>query len=183
MATTANTQNYLSEQLNRIGWIHLTGQTEEQLNDITDSLGEIIFTTDVVVKPESKSMVTSTAGLSFHSDHPKAKYIVWFCHKQTDNGGDTILVDADKAFQQLSLDEQKELHSIYCFEHKIFTLKISIPQPTVCLQCLISPPPHQSQRISLISVFAPPVRCLKFNQHRITPITIGFPTIFLPPFQ
>lgn len=120
--TVIHTNNdILIERLVKVGWAHLANQTEEQLNDITDSLGEIIFTTDVVVKPKSKSMVTSAGGLSFHSDHPKAKYIVWFCYKQTDNGGNTILVDADKAFQKLSVEEQKELGQINCFEHKIFT--------------------------------------------------------------
>ncbi len=111
----------LIEELNKSGWVYLTDQTEEQLNEIVDSLGENIFTTDVVVKSESKSMVQSSSGLSFHTDHPKAKYIVWFCYKQTDIGGDTLLVDGDKVFQQLSSEEQAELHKINCFEHKIFT--------------------------------------------------------------
>ena len=119
--TTEIKNDLLTEQLSKVGWVHLTDQTEEQLNDITESLGENIFTTDVLVKPESKSMVQSASGLSFHTDHPKAKYIVWFCYKQTDNGGETLLVDADKVFQRLSTAEQNKLHKINCFEHKIFT--------------------------------------------------------------
>jgi alpha-ketoglutarate-dependent taurine dioxygenase len=120
LLTTDIEVGLLTERLRKFGWVHLADQTEVQMNDIADSLGENIFTTDVQVKPESKSMVQSASGLSFHTDHPKAKYIIWFCIKQTDNGGDTLLVDADKVFQTLSTEDQKELHKINCFEHKIF---------------------------------------------------------------
>ena len=102
------------------GYIHLTTQTEEQLNELLNSLGQVIFTTDVVVKPEGKGMITSSRGLDFHTDHHKAKYIVWYCYKQTDLGGDSILIDAKKIYQQLSDDYKDQLRSIELFEHKIF---------------------------------------------------------------
>jgi hypothetical protein len=49
-------------------------------------------------------MVTSVRGLDYHTDHHKAKYIIWYCYKQTDLGGDSILLDAQKIFDQLSED-------------------------------------------------------------------------------
>jgi alpha-ketoglutarate-dependent taurine dioxygenase len=118
--TQQRKQQSLSEILSEVGWLHLTEQTETQLTEICDELGETIFTTDVRVNPNSRSMVQSSSGLSFHTDHPKAKYIAWFCHKQSDEGGETLLVDANKVFLQLSAEEQLELHRINCFEHKIF---------------------------------------------------------------
>jgi hypothetical protein len=109
----------LKELLNA-GFLHLTNQSEVQLNELINSLGHVIFTTDVVVMPESKGMVTSTRGLDFHTDHHKAKYIIWYCYKQTDLGGDSILMDAEKIYQQLSDDHKNKLKSIELFEHKIF---------------------------------------------------------------
>lgn len=110
----------LIEPLKEFGWVHLSNQTEEELSELLEYLGNVIFTTDVVVKPESKAMITSARGLDFHTDHHKANFIVWYCYKQTDLGGDSILIDAEKIFQQLSYEHQEQLKTINLFEHKIF---------------------------------------------------------------
>lgn len=110
----------LIETLKEFGWVHLSNQTEEELNELLEYLGNVIFTTDVAVKPESKAMITSARALDFHTDHHKANFIVWYCYKQTDLGGDSILIDAEKIFQQLSYEHQEQLKTINLFEHKIF---------------------------------------------------------------
>jgi len=120
MTTTVKQQTNFLTDLKKFGWVHLTDQSEDELNEICEQLGEIIFTTDVVVKSESKSMVTSARGLNFHSDHPKANYIVWFCYKQTDDGGLSILLDAEKAFAKLSPTDKQALEHIKLKEHKVF---------------------------------------------------------------
>lgn len=110
----------MTNELLENGFIHLRNQTEEQLKRILNSLGQVILTTDVKVNPDSKGMVTSSRGLDFHTDHHKAKYIVWYCYKQTDRGGDSILIDAEKIFQQLSDNHKKQLETIELFEHRVF---------------------------------------------------------------
>jgi hypothetical protein len=110
----------MKKELTEYGFVHLTNQSETDLENILNELGEIIYTTDVIVKPESRGMVTSALGLDFHTDHHKAKYILWYCHKQTDRGGDSILIDADQIFSKLTVQEQTELRHIKLFEHKIF---------------------------------------------------------------
>jgi pyridoxine 5'-phosphate synthase PdxJ len=120
MTTITQHINNIPKELFDNGFLHLTGQTEEQLNDLINSLGQVIFITDVIVKPESKGLVTSARGLDFHTDHHKAKYIVWYCYKQTDLGGDSILIDAEKIYQQLSEEYKQQLKTIELFEHKIF---------------------------------------------------------------
>lgn len=102
------------------GFLHLTKQTESDLNDLISSLGEVFYTTDVVVKSESKGLVTSDRGLDFHTDHHKAKFIIWYCIKQTTKGGESILLDAEKVYQQLSYEDQEQLSTIELFEHKLF---------------------------------------------------------------
>lgn len=110
----------LTKELLVNGFIHLPSQTETQLNDLLKLLGQVILTTDVVVKSESKGMVTSDRALDFHTDHHKAKYIIWYCYKQTNIGGDSILLDAEKIYQQLSDNQKEQLKTIELFEHKIF---------------------------------------------------------------
>src|SRR6218665_1521487 len=109
------------KELNENGYMHLKQVNESQLDELLRSLGEIIFTTDVVVKSESRGMVTSSRGLDYHTDHHKAKYIVWYCYKQTDLGGESLLLDAERIYQQLSMADQIQLQNIALFEHKIFS--------------------------------------------------------------
>jgi len=110
----------LTDELNKKGFVHLFNQTEEQLKQHLAELGEIIFTTDVKVKPNSRPLVTSERALDFHTDHHKARYIAWHCHQQTDKGGESILLDAETIYSQLSVEDRKSLKQIDLFEHKIF---------------------------------------------------------------
>ncbi|MCU0440359.1 MAG: TauD/TfdA family dioxygenase [Raineya sp.] len=110
----------MKEELLDKGFLHLVNQSEESLKSFINSLGEIIFTTDVIIKPDSKGMITSARGLDFHTDHHKAKYIVWYCYKQTDKGGESILIDAESLYEQLPKNYQEQLKGIELFEHKIF---------------------------------------------------------------
>ena len=49
----------MKSELNKNGFVHLTNQTYSQLQEILSSLGEIIMTTDIVIKTESKGLVTT----------------------------------------------------------------------------------------------------------------------------
>ncbi len=102
------------------GWVHLTNKSEEFLNEVLQNLGEVIFVTDVIIKEDSKALITSGRALDYHTDHHKAKFIAWYCRKQTSLGGETILMDAEKVYGKLKEDEKKELEHIELFEHKIF---------------------------------------------------------------
>lgn len=110
----------LLTKLEEAGWCLFSNQTEEQLNVLLKLLGQVILTTDVIVKTDSKAMVTSARGLDFHTDHHKANYITWYCYKQTDIGGESILLDAKRIYLQLSRESQERLKTIDLFEHKIF---------------------------------------------------------------
>lgn len=110
----------LDEELRLNGFLHLKDQTEKSVINQLAELGEIIFTTDVKVKPDSRPLVTSEKALDFHTDHHKAKYIAWHCHKQTDKGGESILMDANRIYFQLPEVYRTALEDIHLFEHKIF---------------------------------------------------------------
>lgn len=107
-------------ELKKNGFVHLTNQSENQLQEILSSLGEIIMTTDIVVKKESKGLVTTEFEIDFHTDHHSAKFIVWYCYKQTDMGGESLLIDAEKIYLTLPIDVQENLKSVELFEHKIY---------------------------------------------------------------
>jgi len=102
------------------GYFRLPQCSEELLNVLHAELGTVIFTTDVMVKPESSFLVTSAKALDYHTDHHKANYILWYCLKQTSAGGESLLIDAWKAFDALSDSDKKALHEIQLYEHKVF---------------------------------------------------------------
>jgi hypothetical protein len=107
-------------ELKEKGFVHLTNQTEQNLDNILQNFGEVLMTTDVIVRTKSKGMVTTALGLDYHTDHHKAEYILWYCYKQTDKGGESILLDAEKVYYKLTKEHQNELTKINLFEHKVF---------------------------------------------------------------
>lgn len=120
MLTNNKIVNSLMKELDDHGFVHLRNQTKDLLHSHLEKLGRIIFTTNVKVDPNSRPLVTSDRALDYHTDHHKAKYIAWYCHQQTDKGGESILMDASKVYEQLNAVDQKLLQSIHLFEHKIF---------------------------------------------------------------
>ncbi len=108
------------EELTRAGFVHLTCRSEEQVQECLKTLGQVIHTADVVVKPDSRGLVTSARGLDYHTDHHKAKYVALYCYRQTDEGGESILIDAEKIYLKLSPEQQEQLKEIELFVHKVF---------------------------------------------------------------
>lgn len=110
----------LKLDLDKSGFLHLSNKTEDELNAILLELGEVINETDVKADRDSKSLVTSDKYLDFHTDNHLAKYIVWFCQKPADEGGVSLLCDAQKVYNKLTEDEKSSISKIHVFEHKLF---------------------------------------------------------------
>lgn len=107
-------------ELNEWGYCHIPNRNETELQIILDRLGNLINETDVIANTDSKSLVTSDKFLDFHTDNHLAKYIVWHCHKQANEGGFSMLCDAEKIYAQLNDIEKEQLSKIHVFEHKLF---------------------------------------------------------------
>ena len=106
--------------LSKKGVLTLQQQSEKEVACILEHLGKVIYVTDVKINPKSKALVTSSKALDFHTDHHNAKWILWHCLKQTDIGGESMLIDAIQAYQKLGDDDKKTLSQIMLFEHNIF---------------------------------------------------------------
>lgn len=110
----------IKTELEISGFKHLQDKTAKDVNLLCRSLGKILLEADVKINLTTKALVTSDNALDMHTDHSKAKYIVWHCLKQTSIGGYSLLLDAEKVLQELSKQEKQELEKIRLFEHKIF---------------------------------------------------------------
>lgn len=114
-----NSENIVAK-LSDKGFMFIASQSESEVRGILDCLGEVIYVTDVKVNPNSRALVTSSKALDFHTDHHKAKWVLWHCIEQTDDGGESILVDAISVYNQLSEAEKQALSQVMLFEHNIF---------------------------------------------------------------
>ncbi len=107
-------------KLDEMGFVHLPSQSEFELSQILKHLGNVINETDVIANSASQSLVTSDKFLDFHTDNHLAKYIVWYCHKPAEEGGYSILCDAEQIFKQLDEEEKSQLSKIHVYEHKMY---------------------------------------------------------------
>ncbi len=102
------------------GRMHLEAMPYSAFREAITKLGTIIQRTEVRVRPESKAMVTSARSLDLHTDHHAARFIAWYCHRQSDEGGESLLLDARAAFDRLPPMHRDRLFNLHLHEHKVF---------------------------------------------------------------
>ena len=102
------------------GYVLVRGAASSGMEAIAAELGEVIYVTDVKVNPQGRALVTSARALDFHTDHLRSDYVSWLCIDQADDGGETILADAEAAYRHLSPGERYALSGIHLREHKVF---------------------------------------------------------------
>jgi len=86
---------------------------------IIQGLGIVLLVTDVTVRP-GKALVTSDQALDYHTDHHRADFICWHCIEQTDQGGETMLLDSYQLLAGLPPATAAKLRQIQLHEHKVF---------------------------------------------------------------
>lgn len=107
-------------ELEQRGFALIRGDTDREPIEMIDSLGEVVDTTDVEVNEERPGMVTSHRELDVHTDHGGVDYIVWICHSQAGNGGESLLVDGYEVLENLSASTREALEQVYLTEHRVF---------------------------------------------------------------
>lgn len=110
----------MRDQLSRDGWILVRGGGPAAFESLPGMLdGAVIHRTDVAIRP-GRALITSDRELELHTDHHRADWIAWHCIRQTTEGGETRLADAEVAFASLTLAERALLMNLRLFEHSVF---------------------------------------------------------------
>ncbi|HEV3050010.1 MAG TPA: TauD/TfdA family dioxygenase [Longimicrobium sp.] len=120
MQSTLTDIGTIREAVQEQGFYYMEGAPPEFLDEVLAGLGTVIQTTDVSVKGEGARLVTSDQALDVHTDHYRADLITWHCVEQSDEGGVTVLVDAEVAYSTLSAGDQRALERIMLTEHRVF---------------------------------------------------------------
>ncbi len=107
-------------QLRDTGYVLLPRFGAGALVGLLETLGRVLHVEEVVVDPTSASLVKSTEGLSLHTDHHRAQFIVWHCIAQSDEGGVTVLADGLAAYLSLSHGHRAALTGVLLQEHSVF---------------------------------------------------------------
>lgn len=108
------------ESLAECGIVFLENQSRSSVKELLQVLGQTMLVTDVKINTNNRSLVTSDRALGFHTDHSKVKYIAWYCIKQCDVGGETLVMDTKAVLDEFTENELNTLCNIHLFEHKIF---------------------------------------------------------------
>ena len=112
--------NTVQMELDTIGYAYLRQRSIESAKEVFGTLGVIFHQTDVKIDLTTRALVTSDCALDIHTDHHQARYIAWYCVRQSSQGGDSILLDSAKVLVNFNPEELAVLEKIMLFEHKIF---------------------------------------------------------------
>jgi len=102
------------------GFAVLRSGGEGVLENTLRELGDVLFVEEVETKAGSRALVTSDRALSPHTDHHRARWIVWACLRQADRGGESLVVDGLKVLALLTREQQELLSRVQLTEHSIF---------------------------------------------------------------
>lgn len=96
------------------------GGGQRGLVELLEHLGRVLHVEEVVVATATRSLVKSSHGLTLHTDHHRADFIVWHCIAQSDAGGETLLADGMAAYELLTLPQREVLQRVLLQEHSLF---------------------------------------------------------------
>jgi hypothetical protein len=112
--------NFYNSQLVENGYVHVPFSRDNDLEVILNELGKIIQVTEIKESEKSSRFLLSNRFINFHTDHYKAKFIVWFCNSQSSIGGESLLIDSSKIIERFNQIELKLLSEIFVDNHIVF---------------------------------------------------------------
>lgn len=88
------------DQLARDGFVVQSLDEGESLAFV-EGLGSVLDTTEVMLRPNAGTWLTSPEAIPAHTDHPCARWIGWLCRRQDPEDGASILVDGASVLDDL----------------------------------------------------------------------------------
>jgi len=108
-------------RLTEQGYVIIPNVSLQEVNLFTSVLGDVLLETEVSEKIISARLLASSKAMALHTDHYQADYIAWYCIQQSNQGGETLLVDTWKMMDFLFSENQlNALKGIRVLSHKVF---------------------------------------------------------------
>lgn len=116
----------IKDAIDVAGYVHIADAGVVGLVDILDALGEVVHVEEIVRDERSKALVKSADGIAFHTDHHRARFIVWVCFAQSSDGGATLIVDGRHALSSLKEEQRQVLREVQLSEHAVFRSDVGV---------------------------------------------------------
>lgn len=103
---------HLQDEVNVNGFAHINLGDYESTLGLASTLGKVILQTEVRIKQRPSTYLTSHENIPPHTDHPDAKFILWYCQNNDRFGGDNLLIDGRKIIESMPLIDQTALSKL-----------------------------------------------------------------------
>lgn len=104
--------NHVQDEVSVNGFAHINLGNYESTLGFASKLGPIILQTEVRIKQRSSTYLTGHENIPPHTDHPDAKFILWYCHDNESSDGDNLLIDGRKIIESMPLIDQSALSQL-----------------------------------------------------------------------
>lgn len=112
--------NSIKRQVATKGFAHIKLGEGLTLDQFVCDFGDVLFKTLVRENPKSNRSLASNRNVDFHTDHIKAKYILWQCNSQSSMGGESLLLDTRPYLSTISESQKASLSRIAVNCHQLF---------------------------------------------------------------
>lgn len=116
---STNTET-IKHELETKGFVKIEFSLRNNFKDDIHSLGEVIFKAEIRENRSSTRLLASNAKMGLHTDHPRARFIAWFCNSQSACGGESLILDTFQVIRNLSEETQNLLSEITVKSHNVF---------------------------------------------------------------
>jgi len=104
--------NVAVADLDRIGMVQASFESLEDFLRACREVGQILSIDDVALVDGSRRHVSSPYSIPFHTDGPAADVVAWFCIRQDEDDGESLLMDAIPALRSLGPEVRGQLGSV-----------------------------------------------------------------------
>lgn len=77
-----------------------------------DQIGSTVAKTRIEVTENQRALLHSAEAMSLHTDHPVVDVIAWYCVRQCDEGGESLLLDFEQISARLPPQQLVQLRNV-----------------------------------------------------------------------
>lgn len=106
------TERRIRNMVDRAGYCVVDFASYDAFRETVGELGDTINITHIRVDHTRRAMLNSSLHMPFHTDHPSARYIAWYCAEPADEGGNSLLLDCRDVIAALTPPEVEAMKQL-----------------------------------------------------------------------
>jgi hypothetical protein len=99
--------------LDRLGYAHVSGLYQQhEYRALAESLGRVVGVERIAIREGHPMYVFSPGPVPLHTDQPEVDVVAWWCEKQDDLDGASLLLDSRPFLERLPDELRRKLHDV-----------------------------------------------------------------------